>query len=36
MSILIQSPLGLALGVIFLRTRNLLACSVIHVVLNTN
>ena len=36
MSILIQSPMGLALGVIFLRTRNLLACSVIHVVFNTN
>ncbi len=36
MSILIQSPVGLALGVIFLRTRNLLACSVIHVVVNTN
>ncbi|MCH8165553.1 MAG: CPBP family intramembrane metalloprotease [Planctomycetes bacterium] len=35
MSILVQSSMGLALGVIFLRTRNLLACSVIHVVFNT-
>ncbi len=36
MSILVQGSMGLALGVIFLRTRNLLACSLIHVVLNTN
>lgn len=35
MSILSQGSTGLAFGVIFLRTRNLLACSVIHVVLNT-
>ena len=35
MSILVQGSLGLALGVIFLRTHNLLACSVIHVVMNT-
>ncbi|MCH8153549.1 MAG: CPBP family intramembrane metalloprotease [Planctomycetes bacterium] len=36
LSILVQSSMGLAFGVIFLRTRNLLACSVIHVVVNTN
>ncbi len=36
MSILMQGSAGLAFGVIFLRTRNLLACSVIHVVVNTN
>ncbi len=35
-SILIQGSIGLGLGVIFLRTRNLLACSVIHVVVNTS
>ena len=35
MSILVQSSFGLVLGVIFLGTRNLLACSVIHVVCNT-
>ncbi|MCH8345151.1 MAG: CPBP family intramembrane metalloprotease [Planctomycetes bacterium] len=35
LSILVQGSMGLAFGVIFLRTRNLLACSVIHVVLNT-
>ena len=36
LSILSQGSMGLAFGVIFLRTRNLLACSVIHVVVNTN
>ena len=36
LSILVQGSMGLAFGVIFLRTRNLLACSVIHVVVNTN
>ncbi len=35
LSILSQGSTGLAFGVIFLRTRNLLACSVIHVVVNT-
>jgi len=33
-SVLVQATAGLVFGIIFQRTRNLLACSVIHVVVN--
>ena len=33
--VLVQAPLGLALGLMFHRTKSLLACSVVHVVINS-
>lgn len=35
LNVVIQAPMGLALGVVFDRTRNLLAPSVVHVMVNT-
>ena len=35
LNVTIQAPMGLALGVIFVRTRNLLAPTVVHVLANT-
>ena len=34
-SVVLQGTAGLAFGIIFQRTRNLLACTVFHVVLNS-